>query len=123
MNLRGFTRTEFPKRVKAAAFARCCDDKGIPHCETCGIVLTGGNIVYEHVQPDGLGGEPTLENCKVFCRKICATRKTVDEDNPRMVKADAQLKKNYGISKGRSRFACGKDSPWKQKIGGGVVRR
>jgi hypothetical protein len=121
-SLRGFTRTEFPKRVKAAAFARCCDPQGIPRCESCGIVLTGGNIVYEHVQPDGLGGEPTLENCKVFCRKICATRKTVDEDNPRMAKADRQLKANFGIRK-RSTFACSRDSAFKKKIDGSVVRR
>lgn len=121
-SLRGFTRTEFPKRVKAEAFRRCCDPQGIPHCEGCGIELTGGNTVFEHVQADGLGGEPTLENCKVHC-KNCAEKKTVREDNPRMAKADAQLKKNYGISKGRSTFPCSKDSPFKRKIGGQVVLR
>lgn len=122
MNLRGFQRTEFPRRVKAEAFRRCCDANGVPHCESCGIELTAGNTVYEHVQPDGLGGEPTAENCKVFCRKACATRKTVSEDNPRMQKADRQLKANYGI-RSRSTFACSKDSPFKKKVSGEVVRR
>lgn len=121
-SLRGFTRTEFPKRVKAEAFRRCCDARGIPHCEKCGIELKGGNIVYEHLQPDGLGGEPTLENCRVYCLKSCATRKTFDEDNPRMAKADAQLKANYGI-RGRSTFACSRSSRFKKKISGAVVLR
>lgn len=102
MSLRGQERTEFPRKVKAAAFKRCCRD-GVPYCEGCGIELRGGNIVYEHVTPDGLGGEPTLENCKVFCLKICATRKTFDEDNPRMQKADRSLKKNYGIATRKGR--------------------
>lgn len=121
MNLRGFERTEFPKRVKAAAFRRCCDANGIPHCESCSVELRAGNIIYEHEKADGLDGEPTLDNCKVHCR-TCAGTKTVTEDNPRMQKADRALKSNYGIRK-RSTFACSKDSDWKKKIDGSVMRR
>jgi hypothetical protein len=121
VNLRGQTRRDFPKRVKADAFRRCCDPNGIPHCETCSVELTAGNIIYEHVDPDGLGGEPTLENCKVHCR-TCADTKTIERDNPIMQKADRQLKTNFGIRK-RSSFACSKSSPWKKKVGGEVVRR
>ena len=36
---------------------------------------TAATLIYEHDIPDGLGGEPTLENCKVHCR-ICADIKT-----------------------------------------------
>lgn len=105
MSLRGETRTEFPQSVRKPAFARCCQQApdgvenlpGRPQCENCGVELRSGNIVYEHVTPDGLGGEPTLDNCKVFCRKICATKKTIDEDNPRMAKADAVLKRTYDL--------------------------
>jgi hypothetical protein len=100
-SLRNQNRTEFPARVKADAFRRCCDDKGVPHCESCSNKLTGAGTIFEHVTPDGLGGEPTLDNCKVHC-KTCAATKTFDEDNPRMQKADRQLKKAYGIKpKGR----------------------
>lgn len=95
-SMRGQDRTEFPQSIRKAAFRRCCRN-AVPYCEGCGIELKSGNIVYEHVQPDGLGGEPTLDNCKVFCRKICATTKTVEEDNPRMAKADAVLKSTYGL--------------------------
>lgn len=95
MNLRGFERREFPQSVRKAAFKRCCRN-GVPHCESCPVELRSGNIIYEHVDPDGLGGEPTLENCKVHCRN-CADVKTHTEDNPRMAKADAVLKASYGL--------------------------
>jgi 5-methylcytosine-specific restriction endonuclease McrA len=99
MSLRGDKRTEFPQSVRKAAFIRCCvsgNQPGVPQCESCGNVLRSGGIIYEHVQPDGLGGEPTLENCKVHC-VVCAHVKTVTEDNPRMRKADAVAKRAYGL--------------------------
>lgn len=100
MNLRGEKRTEFPQSVRKKAFARCCQQgtvPGVPQCETCGVQLSPRTgIIYEHVVPDGLGGEPTLENCKVHCRN-CADIKTHTEDNPRMRKADRVLKVTYGL--------------------------
>jgi hypothetical protein len=113
MSMRGEKRTEFSQKIRKAAFARCCRGcavegienlPGRPQCENCGLELKSGNIVYEHVQPDGLGGEPIAENCKVFCRKICATRKTVEEDNPRMQKADRALKSAYGLRPARQKI-------------------
>jgi len=96
-SLRGKERQEFSQKVRKAAFARCCKPDGIPRCETCGAMLSKrAGTIYEHVQPDGLGGEPTLENCKVHC-KNCADVKTFTEDNPRMQKADRVLKKEYGL--------------------------
>lgn len=98
--LRGLGRTEFPQKVRKAAFLRCCRN-GVPHCEGCGCELTPRTgIIYEHVIPDGLGGEPTIENCKIHC-KTCATEKTVKEDNPRMAKADRVLKKTFGLTRKR----------------------
>lgn len=97
-SLRGHDRKEFPAAVKRAAFRRCCGNKGAPHCEGCGRPLRAGEIIYEHVQADGLGGEPTLENCKVHGRKCCADPKTFTEDNPRMAKADRVLRKTYGLA-------------------------
>lgn len=105
MSLRGEKRTEFPQSVRKKAFARCCqrcdvegveNKPGIPQCEGCGNELRAGGIIYEHVQADGLGGEPTLENCKVHCT-VCADVKTYTEDNPRMAKADRALKKSFGL--------------------------
>ncbi len=56
------SRKEFPNRVKVAAFKRA-DGK----CEGCGGVLRPGKFTYDHHDPDGLTGEPTLENCRVLC--------------------------------------------------------
>jgi hypothetical protein len=106
MSLRGEKRTEFPQAVRKKAFARCCQQctvegvdniPGVPQCEGCGIQISPRTgIIYEHDQADGLGGEPTLENCKVHCFN-CADFKTRIEDNPRMRKADRVLKKTYGL--------------------------
>jgi hypothetical protein len=102
LNLRGFERREFPLSVRKLAFKRCCRN-GIPYCESCPVELRAGNIIYEHVDPDGLGGEPTIENCKVHCRN-CADVKTFTEDNPRMQKADRVLKKNFGLRPSRQKI-------------------
>lgn len=108
MNLRGQQRREFPLSVRKLAFARCCKNgtmPGIPQCENCGIQLRAGNIEYEHLNADGLGGEPTLENCGVWCRSSCSKTKTFTQDNPRMAKADRVLKKNFGLRPARQKIA------------------
>lgn len=103
MSLRGLERKEFAASVRRAAFKRCCQREGIPRCETCRTILRAGNIIFEHEQPAGLGGESTLDNCKVHCRN-CADIKTFTEDNPRMAKADAVLKKTYGLKPTRQKI-------------------
>lgn len=117
-------RKEFSRRVKFQAFKRCCDKDGIPHCEGCGIELSAGNTAFDHVTPDGLGGEPTLENCQVICIKICHRKKTHEEDNPVMKKADRVLKKTFGISARKGRPILGsRASGFKRKFDGTVVKR
>lgn len=112
MNLRGHKRKEFPQSVRKAAFIRCCKPDGIPKCENCGNMLRAGNIEYEHLDADGLGGEPTLKNCGVWCAVPCSSKKTHGEDNPRMRKADRVLRKTFGLA------------PTKRKIQSrGFVRR
>jgi 5-methylcytosine-specific restriction protein A len=122
-------RKEFPARVKAAALKRCMDDKGIPHCEgiihgvPCRIELRAGITHYDHDTPDGLGGEPTLENCKVLC-VLCHKKKTHEEDNPRMTKADNQRKRNFGIKARKGRPLPGtKASGLRKRFDGTVERR
>jgi hypothetical protein len=102
MSLRGEKRTEFPQKVRKLAFARCCRDgtqPGIPQCERpgCGAVLRSGNIEYEHLIPDGLGGTPTLDNCGVWCAVPCSSVKTHSVDNPTMRKADRVTKRAFGL--------------------------
>lgn len=109
-------RREFSKAVKATAALRA-DGK----CEGCTRKLREGDFHYDHDIADGLGGEPTLENCKVLCRS-CHSVKTTKHDVPRIAKTKRNFKKSHGI-KSPSRFSCSRDSKWKKKIGGAVVLR
>lgn len=100
--LRGHKRREFPQSVRKAAFARCCKPDGIPKCENCGKQLRSGHIQYEHLQPDGLQGEPTLENCGVWCTPCSKEKDKID--NATMAKADRVLRKNYGLRPARAKI-------------------
>ncbi len=109
-------RTEFSNRVKAAAALRSGG-----HCEACTRKLMTGDYHYDHEIPDALGGEATLENCRVLCR-ACHHTKTSSEDMPRIAKANRNFRKSRGI-RNPSRFACAKNSKWRKKLNGEVVPR
>jgi 5-methylcytosine-specific restriction protein A len=85
-------RSEFPAKVKDAAYARSqgrCENK------TCGVVLTTGKFHFDHILPDALGGKPELVNCAVLCTS-CHGAKTAREDVPRIRKADRQRRAHIG---------------------------
>ena len=86
------TRTEFSADIRRAAWTRC---KG--RCEKCTAKLFVGKFQYDHIRPDGLGGEATLENCQVLCTN-CHREKTVTEDRPPMQKADNIKAKHFGFA-------------------------
>ncbi|HEY6009908.1 MAG TPA: HNH endonuclease signature motif containing protein [Nitrospirota bacterium] len=109
-------RREFPGKVKARAFERAAG-----RCESCTAKLFPGNVHYDHVVPDALGGEPTLENCEALC-KACHGTKTRTKDVPSIAKVKRIRLKNFGGGK-RSTFPCSRTSRFKQKIGGRVVLR
>ncbi len=118
-------RKEFPRKVKFAALKRCTNAKGIPCCEgECGgLPLSAGNIFFDHDQADGLGGEPTLVNCKVLC-KLCHDKKTFTHDNPIMQKADRVRKKTFGVATRKGKPIPGsRASGWKRKMDGTIVKR
>jgi 5-methylcytosine-specific restriction protein A len=84
------SRKEFSATTKKAALKRA---KG--HCEGCAQPLRDGHFHFDHDQPDGLSGQPTLENCRVLCLP-CHKAKT-REDVARMTKADNQRKSHQGL--------------------------
>ena len=110
------SRQEFSKSIKAAAALRANGD-----CEGCTRRLRSGDFHYDHEIPDALGGEPTLENCRVLCRS-CHSIKTTKSDVPRIAKAKRNYNKARGIKK-PSRFACARNSKWKKTVDGRVVLR
>lgn len=114
-------RREFPKAVRAAAFLR---SKG--HCEECGTKLLPGRFAYDHVLPDGLGGEPTLENCAVLCsggRATCHGIKTAERDVPATAKADRIREKHLGIRKPKRPFPGSRADTRRRRMDGEVVER
>lgn len=57
------SRREFPKAVKVAVIKRAARD-GVTYCEGCGALAKRWQI--DHVRPDGLLGEPTIENAQLL---------------------------------------------------------
>ena len=80
-------RREFPTKVKLAAWERCGG-----FCECCRAKIAGRKPEYDHILPDALGGEPTLDNCRVMCSK-CHRLKTSGEDVPRIAKTKRTKRK------------------------------
>ena len=89
----GLARREFTSKIKAAAAMRAAG-----RCEECTRYLLTGDFHYDHEIPDALGGDPTLENCRVLCRS-CHSAKTTGDDVPRIAKAKRNYNKARGIKK------------------------
>jgi 5-methylcytosine-specific restriction enzyme A len=83
-------RREFPAKIKEAAYERA---QG--RCEECRAGFAGRVPEYDHILPDWLRGEPTLENCKVLCSK-CHRLKTSGSDVPRIAKTKRTKRKAIG---------------------------
>lgn len=107
------TRREFPKAIKVAAFDRA---KG--RCEECTARLVPGKFEYDHDLPDGLGGEPTLENCVVRCTS-CHNPKTAKHDIPMIAKAKRSRAKHLGAAKPKRAWG----GKYRKKVSGEVVLR
>jgi len=91
-------RREFSKQVKRDAFVRAA---GKCEGQNCGARLSLGKFHYDHVIPDGLGGEPILDNCAVLCT-ACHKDKTTKRDVPAIAKAKRIEDRRNGIKNPRS---------------------
>lgn len=108
------SRREFPQKVRVEAFQRA---KG--QCEECTARLGPGNVHYDHIVPDWLGGEPILSNCAVLCR-ACHGVKTATKDVPAIARTKRVGAKHIGARpKSRNPLPGGKSDPRKRKISGG----
>lgn len=92
----GMRRREFPAKVKDAAFDRA---KGA--CQQCTRPLSPGDIHYDHIIPDGSGGEPILTNCQVLCRSCHGTKTRGDV---RTIAKGKRIKRNHIGARKRSKF-------------------
>jgi 5-methylcytosine-specific restriction enzyme A len=111
-------RREFSRTTKALAFQRA---NGKCEGENCGARLTVGKFAYDHNNPDGLTGEPTLENCVVLCN-ACHSFKT-KRDVANIARAKRREARHIGAHRSANPLPCGKTSKWKKKMSGQVVLR
>lgn len=109
-------RREFSARIKVAAYAR---SKG--RCEACALPLQTGRFHYDHIIPDGLGGEPTLENCMVLCT-ACHGAKTAGADVPRIAKMKRQKAKHLGAKTTARPMPGSRASGMRKRMSGKVER-
>ena len=91
-------RREFSRAVRAAAFLRAegrCENIDADG-DRCAQKLGPGNVNYDHIIADSIGGEPTLDNCAVLCRAHHAV-KTATLDTPRAAKVKRIRDKHFGM--------------------------
>ena len=102
-------RREFSRAVKLAAWRRCGGS-----CEECGLWLYTGKFAYDHRNPDGLTGEPTLENCRVLCSGpgSCHATKT-KADVASIAKAKRQQAGHIGAKTRKYQWPKRSFSNWK----------
>lgn len=95
-------RREFSKATRREAYERSkgmCECALVPSLPTfekgCGCALGAGNTFYEHIDPDGAGGDNTLANCAVLV-KTCWRIKTDEHDRPVVAKVQRQRDRAIG---------------------------
>lgn len=111
-------RREFSTKVRMAAWDRCGG-----RCEECTAKLFPGKFQYDHIVPDALGGEPTLENCKVLCSN-CHGAKTARRDVPMVAKSNRVKARHIGAKTRSGRgFAGNRNGKFKKRMDGTVERR
>ena len=97
-------RTEFTRETKRAALKRSNGQ-----CEAVGDAYGldegqryGASVAYvfhvDHIVPDGLGGDTSLENAAGVCMP-CHRVKTAVKDVPQIAKMKRQRDKHLGLSK------------------------
>ncbi len=93
-------RKEFPTRVRVEVIKRARDERGIVTCEKCGLPAKRWQI--DHVNPDGLTGQPVLSNAMLICEPCFSVKNPQDASN--IAKAKRREAKHIGAGKPKSRL-------------------
>lgn len=97
-------RREFTKDTRRQAYARSggiCECHRVPQLKRprgCGQRLGPADTFYEHIIQDGIGGDPSLENCAVLV-KTCWKEKSNLIDIPTVAEAKRQHDREIGIGR------------------------
>lgn len=68
-------RREFPRAIKVAVIKRATRDS-VVYCEACQLPAKKWQI--DHVRPDGLLGEPTIDNAQLICEACFGIKNPAD---------------------------------------------
>lgn len=109
-------RNEFPAIVRREALQRSgrrCESALVPSLADigCNRDLRTGDFNYDHIQADGIGGQPTLENCAVLCR-ACHAIKTGRYDVPAIAQDKRVRDIDTGIHRPRRTLPGGRADPF-----------
>lgn len=109
--------TPAPPRVRLRVF-----DHYDGRCYLTGRKIYPGDVWHlEHIVALANGGKNIESNLAPAL--VEPHKEKTREDRKLQAKSDRIRKKHLGIKKKGRGFACGKDTPWKKKIDGSVVRR
>ena len=122
-------RLEFTAATKRDAFSR---SGGVCEChrihwlkrpDGCGVKLVAGGIRYEHINPDAIRQDNSLDNAAVLC-KICWLEKSARYDLPTIAKSNRTRSKHIGAVATPQQVIVGTiASGWKNHMRGGWSRR
>lgn len=88
-------RSEFTADVEEQARKRAGG-----RCEKCGGLFLKKSQV-DHIKPCALGGTNELSNAQVLCT-VCHLQKTMDDDMPKIRKADRKGKRPVETAEGKT---------------------
>lgn len=120
-------RREFKQTTRKAALKRAagrCEGYGEIFglgTNRCGGALAHG-VYFEHVDPDYNSKDNSLENCAAVCPR-CWRFKTDTYDKPLVAKTKRMAAKDCGLKRPKGTWGAGRNTPYKQKIGGRTVLR
>ena len=86
-------RREFPKSVRVAVIKRATRN-GVIYCESCPSIAKRFQI--DHIRPDGLLGEPTIDNAQLICEACYAIKNP--QDTTAIAKAKRREAKHVGAT-------------------------
>ncbi len=118
------TRLEFTQATKKARNRHATDKHGVMRCEYCGTEITDANpCEHDHFKEAKDGGDNSIANCRVACKKTCHKKKTAAFKTS-CAKSDRMAAPSRGLKRTSGRPIPGsKASGWKRKMSGEVVPR
>lgn len=94
------SRKEFPTRVRVEVIKRARNERGVVMCEKCDLPAKRWQI--DHVNPDGLTGQPVLSNAMLICEPCFSVKNPQDARD--IARAKRREAKHLGAAKPKSRL-------------------